>query len=188
MKINLSPPRLISLIVTFMLVAGGLSYALLQSSAVKVTGSSVQTPTADLKISADGMTYSSSIPGFSFTNLIPSSPPSPSSGQNLYLKNTGSTPLALKLSVTSVPLNPANTDLSKVYIVLTPVGSNVPQPYSLQSLMNAGSGGVTTTSGALAAGATQQYKIQMSMDADAFSGASASLSNIDLSFVGVASS
>jgi len=180
--------RLIGVVAAVMIVVSGVTFAALQSQQNTLTGNTIETATANLQISKDGVTYGNSQLGFDFNNLVPGGSAQPTAGYPVYLKNAGGVPLALKLAVSSAPSNPDNVDLSKVNVLLTTVGSGVPaQSFSLQGLVGSNSsGGLAITSGNLANGSSQQYKLQVSMASDAVSGSSANLGNIDFAFSGQA--
>jgi len=182
--------RAVGVVAATVVVVSGVTFAALQSQQDTLTGNTIQTATANLQLSTDGISYSNSHPGFDFNELVPGGQAVPVSGYPVYLKNAGGTALALKFAVSSLPSNPNNVDLNKVNVLLTTIGSGgAPQSFSLQSLMSASaSGGLPITSGNLASGATQQYKLQVSMSSDAVTGSSASLGNIDFSFGGLAQS
>lgn len=172
------------------LSAGGLAFALLQSHA-DLTGNSIQTDSAGLLISKDTNIYSISANGYAFTHVIPGY--QASQAEPIFLENTGSAPLALRLKAANPPTNADNMDLSKVKVVLTPraAGTNAPgtpQSFPLQSLIDSPEGMPIDSPAALAPSDHQRFDIQMSMDADAVNGSSAALSNLDLTFNGVASS
>jgi hypothetical protein len=176
--------RAFGVVAVLVVIVSGVTFAALQSQQDTLTGNTIQTATANLQLSTDGATYTSSQAGFSFTNIVPGGSAVPTAGYSFYLKNAGGTPLNLKMAVVSTPTNPDGVDLSKVSVLLTTVGSGTPiQTFSLQSLM--ASGGVSLA-GSLANGTSQQYKLQVSMSTDAISGSSASLGNIDFAFSGVA--
>jgi hypothetical protein len=172
------------------IVVSGVTFAALQSQQDTLAGNTIETATANLQLSVDGYSFTNSHAGFDFSNLIPGGQAQPVTGYTVYLKNAGGTALSLKLALTSVPANPNNVDLSKVNVLLTTVGSGTgAQSFSLQALMTASTtGGLDITSGNLASGATQQYKLQIAMASDAISGSSASLANIDFAFSGLAQS
>lgn len=176
-------------LVAVLIVAGGVTFALLQSQA-KLTGNSISTQTTGLLISQNDSNYGPTTTGYSFANVIPGSQPSQT--EHFMLKNTGTSPLALNVGVTSSPANPSNVDLSKVHIILTPYSTTTFMPgtplnYTLQSLVDAAGNGVPVDyPSPLAVGTKEEFNIQVAMDADAASGSSASLSNIDLGFTGVA--
>lgn len=172
----------------FTVIVSGVALAALQSQQDTLTGNTVETATANLQISTDGVNYGNSHAGFDFNNIVPGGQPIPVTGYAFYLKNSGGTPLSLKMAVSTTPVNPNGVDLNKVNVVLTPVATGTSaQTFTLQSLVSGFSaGGLAITSGNLAGGASQQFKLQVSMAADAVSGSTASLGNIDFSFSGTA--
>lgn len=182
--------RTVGVVAAVVIVAGGVTFAALQSQQDMLTGNTIETATADLRLSTDAVNYSNSRAGFDFNNLVPGGQAVPVAGYAVYLKNFGGTPLALKLAVGSVPTNPANVDLSKVNVLLTTVGSGTGiQSFNLQSLVAASpAGGLPINSGNLASNSTGQYKLQVAMETDALTGSSAALGNIDFVFSGVAQS
>ncbi len=186
-------PRLILSSLGVMMLAiiavSGVTFAALQSQQNVLTGNTVETATANLGLSTDGINYGDSRVGFDFNNLMPGGAAMPIAGHGFYLKNAGGTALALKLMVSSTPSNPNGIDLSKVNILLTTVGSGNPaQSFSLQSLATAASSGGLPITGSIASGTTGQYKLQIQMAADAVTGQGAQLGGIDFAFGGVAQS
>jgi hypothetical protein len=179
--------RSLAIIAAVLVSAAGVSYAALQSQPIKLTGNTIETATANLQVSTDGTDFATSLPGFDFANLVPGGAAVPAGGYSFTLKNGGAISLNLKLAVSSTPSNPANVDLSKVNVILTPVGS-APQSFSLQALMtaNAGGGVALSAPAQLFAGTRQLFTVQVLMAVDALSGSSASLGNIDFAFTGVA--
>jgi hypothetical protein len=174
------------IIVPLLLLMGGITYAVLMSLPDTLTGNTITTANANLLISTDGTNFSTTYPGFDFNNLVPGGSSVPITGYAFYLKNTGGVSLTPKLSIASQPTNPSNVGLDKVNIIVTTVGSGVPsQTFTLQSLLT---GGQTIGNANLSPGQNQQYKLQVSMAADAMSGSSASLSGIDLVFSGTTGS
>ena len=115
--------------------------------------------------------------------------PSQNGGYNLWLKNNGSAPLMLNVAVGTAPTTSGDIDLSKVFVVLTPVsGGGSSQTTSIAALLaSKTSGGTAMTTPTLTSGTAVQYKVQVQMAADAFSGSNASISNLDLVFSGTAS-
>jgi len=181
--------RLVAGAAVLALAVGGVAFALLQSSA-DLTGNSIQTDSAGLFISKDTAIYSVSANGYAFTHVVPGF--QPSQAEPVFLENTGSASLALKLSAAKPPTNPDNIDLSKVKVVLTPrdATTNAPgasQSFPLQSLIDTPSGMPIDGPAALTPSGHQRFDIQIAMDADAANGTSAALSNLDLKFTGVAS-
>ncbi|MGC1177221.1 MAG: hypothetical protein WA843_04075 [Candidatus Saccharimonadales bacterium] len=179
--------RALFVIAATVIVVSGVTFAALQSQQIKLTGNTIETATANLQISPDGTNFSTAQTGFDFNNIVPGGGPGPQSS-SIFLKNAGGTTLSLKLAVSSTPVNPNNLDLSKVTVILTPTtGNNGPQSFSLQSLITSNAtGGVAITSPAiLTPGSKTQFTLQISMTADAVTGPSASLGNIDFAFSGV---
>lgn len=176
--------RVIGLITAVIVLATGATYALLQSAPGLLKGNSVQTAVASLQVSQNGSNYSSSVDGYIFSNLIPGGLPMPTSGYSIFVKNVGTTPLALKLSVKPTIGNPQNVDLSKVYLQLTPSPSGTIQKISFQDLIAADStGGLDVTqAGHIIPSQVLSFVMRVSMDLDAISGPSATLSNIDFNF------
>jgi len=180
--------RAVGVLAAVSIVVSDVTFAALQSQQNKLTGNTIETATANLQLSTDGSNYAASQTGFDFSNIVPGGSAVPQSGYNVFLKNVGGTPLALKLAVSSTPSNPAAVDLNKVNVVLTPVGSGSPQTFSLQSLIsaNADGGSAITVPSELFVGNTTHFTLQVSMATDAITGSSASLGSIDFAFSGLA--
>lgn len=168
----------------------GITYAALQSQQATLNGNTIESATAALQISKDGATYISTANGFDFSGLVPGGPAMPSQygGYPLWLKNNGTASLNANLSINGTPTTTGDIDLSKVMLVLTPVsGGGTAQSISLATLIANSTGGSTSlTIPTLTPGATIQYKVQVQMASDAFSGSSASISNLNLVIGGVA--
>lgn len=163
------------------------TYAQLQSQQAVLTGNSIQSATADLRIGTSTSTFSATRTGFTFANVVPGGPAMPADGNIFYLKNYGSLPLALKVSIGSTPTNAANIDLNKVSLVLTRVDSGVEQTLSVQQLVDSNTAGGVSVTDTLAAGTVGQYKLRAIMTADAFSGngVDTTVGGIDLVFSGI---
>jgi hypothetical protein len=176
--------RAITVIASVAVLATGVTFAALQSQQAVLTGNTIQTATADLKIGTSATSFASSRTGFTFSEVVPGAAPTGPLSNSFYLKNYGTPALALKIAVSSTPTNTSNVDLSKVYLVLTRIDTNSVQKLSVASLVAGyGSGAVAMTDN-LAGGSVAQYKAQISMDADAFTGTSADITGIDLVFTG----
>lgn len=169
-------------------LAGGAAYAVLQSQQNTLTGNTISTATANLQLSKDGVSFGNTQTGFGFINIVPGGAAVPTTGQPFYLKNAGGTPLEIHMSVSGTPTNSSNVDLGKVNVLLTTVGSGTPiQSFNLQALMTAhATGGVIISTAPLDIDNIQLYKLQVSMAADAVTGSSASIGNIDFAFSGIA--
>lgn len=176
--------RAVFVVAAVAVLATGVTYAALQSQPASLTGNSISTATADLRIGTSASTFSASRTGFAFGNIVPGAPAAPADGNVFYLKNYGASPLALKAAVSSLPTNTASVDLSKVYLVLSRVDTSASQKLSIASLVSANTGAGIALTDNLAGGVTAQYKTQISMDDDAFSGTSATIGGIDLVFSG----
>lgn len=178
------------LMVAVLIAAGGVVFALLQSQ-VTLTGNSIQTQSTGLLVSQSDSNYSNSVAGYNFSGLIPGVQASQT--EHFFLKNTGSSPLALKIGVSGTISNPSGVDLDKVRVILTPYSTTTfmpgtPQSFPLQTLVDAGAEGAPIDyPSPLPVGTKEEFNLQVSMDADAVSGSSASLSNLDLALTGVAS-
>jgi hypothetical protein len=177
--------RAVGVAAAVVVTVSGVTFAALQSQQNKLTGNIIQTATANLQISTDGVRYGNSQAGFFFSGLVPGGSAVPTSGYGIWLKNSGDADMTPKLAVTSVPTNPDNVDLSKVRVILTP-NNGTPQSYTLQSLITAApNGGVNLTAPTvLFSGSPVAMTIKVSMDADAFIGNNTSLGNIDFTFSG----
>ena len=169
-------------------LTGGAAYAVLQSQQNTLTGNTISTATANLNLSLDGTSYSSSTAGFDFNSIVPGGSAVPATGYPFYLKNSGATPLAIKFYVSSTPSNASSIDLTKVNVLLTTVGSGTsPQSFSLQALKDAAAtGGLAISTATLNPTYSQQYKLQVSIASDATIQSGASLGNIDFAFRGIA--
>lgn len=175
-------------IITLSIVAisGGISFAALTSQD-RLTGSTIQTATANLLLGVDGVNYATSQPGFSFSGIVPGGLAVPTSGYDVYVKNTGAISLALKLSVVGNTItNPDNVDLSKVHVILAPLSGGSVQNFPLSMLIasNATGGVAILSPTQLTSGSVAVYKMQVSMEIDAVNGPSATISNLDFIFGG----
>ncbi|HTB48600.1 MAG TPA: hypothetical protein VK712_00795 [Verrucomicrobiae bacterium] len=180
--------RAVSVVGAVIILVSGVTFAALQSQQIKLTGNTIETATASLLISSDGINYAASQGGFDFSNLIPGGPAAPQAGYSFFLKNGGGAPLALKLAVSSSPSNPDAVDLSKVNVILTPASGGTAQSFTLASLIasNTTGGSPITAPSELFVGNTTHLTLQVSMAADAIIGSNASLGNIDFAFTGQA--
>jgi len=173
--------RAAALVIAFAALVTGVTFAALQSQQATLTGNSIQSASADLRIGTSASTFASSRTGFNFQDVVPGGPAMPADGFNFWLKNYGSAPLSLKLALGSTPVNTTNVDLTKVSVQVTRVDTNVTQTASLQTLTEP-TGLVLTDP--LASNTAVQYKLRVSMTADAFTGTSATIGGIDLVFSG----
>jgi hypothetical protein len=161
-------------------LATGVTFATLQSQNATLTGNSIQSATADLRIGTTASTFDTSRNGFTFKDVVPGGPAMPTDGNSFYLKNYGTAPLTLKAVVGSTPTNTAGAQLDKVKLQLTRVDNDHAQAASLQALADSG----VALSDPIAPGAVVQYKLRAQMDNDAFNGTAAAVGGIDLVFSG----
>jgi hypothetical protein len=168
-------------------LSGGISFAGLISQPM-LTGNTISTATANLQLSTDSINFSNNIPGFSFTGLMPGGEAVPITGYTVQLKNTGETSLAIKFGVANTLVNDGGLDLTKVHVILTPMGSGSPQNFVLQSVITADkSGGALVLSPIkLLPSSIAAYRMQVSLDADTVISQSATISNLSFLFSGVA--
>ena len=128
--------RAIGVVAAVAIIVSGVTFAALQSQQDTLTGNTIETATANLQLSTDGTAYADSYAGFDFNNIVPGGQAVPTTGYPFYLKNSGGTPLSLKMAVSSTPANPNSVDLSKVNVILTPVATGTSaQTFTLQSLI-----------------------------------------------------
>lgn len=177
--------RAVGVFAAIAIIISGVTFAALQSQQAVLTGNTISSATADLKVGLDGSTFDASRAGFSFTNVIPGSSPMPSTGNMFYLKNFSTGSMQIKVSIGSTPTNASKVDLSKVSFVIAKSDTgSTKQTLTLQQLVDAYQTGGVALSDPLPANNSRSYLLQVSMAADAFTGPNASLGNIDLVFTG----
>lgn len=176
-----------SLVVMFSLVAlaGGVGFAALQSPSATLTGNSIHSATADLRIGTSASSFAATRSGFDFADVVPGGPAKPEPGQSFWLKNYGTATMGVKMSIGSVPVNTSSVDLSKVYLVITRQDTLTAQTFTVQSLVDAHPAGNAITE-PINPSAVVEYKLQVKMDADAMTGSGAAITGIDLVFNGAA--
>lgn len=188
-KTNIAIARAISVVAAVAVMVTGVTFAALQSQQAVLSGNTIQSASANLLIgtaSASYSEYGSSHSGFTFTNVIPGGAAVPATS-SVYLKNTGTATLSVKLSASGTPTNTAGVDLSKVMIHLTRVDTGATQSASLQTLIDGNpSGGLVLTDTLAPASTGTEYTLSVSMTDDAFTGSSAAIGAIDFVFSGTA--
>jgi hypothetical protein len=173
----------------------GVTLATHDTAVATITDSTVNTATENLHISTTGAegTFVPSIDGFDFDNLVPGGVAMPLAGNEFWLKNDGGTNFG-NITV-GIPLAPTTTgtpDLSKVDVVITDPGADgVVGGGDDVALVNQSMDSLVTTDAPLAvalpAGSpAKKLFVQVSMDTGAFAGETASVSDFDLEFTGVA--
>lgn len=184
-KTNLAIARAVGVVAAVAIMVTGVTFAALQSQQAVLSGNMIQSASANLLIgtaSATSSEFSSSHSGFTFTDIVPGGPAVPATS-SLYLKNTGTATLSVKLSVGATPTNTSNVDLSKVMLRITRVDTDTTQSASLQALID---GGLSLTDTLAPASTGIEYTLSASMTDDAFTGSSAAIGAIDLVFSGTA--
>jgi hypothetical protein len=187
-KHNVALVRALSVVASVGILVAGVTFAALQSQQAVLSGNTIQTASANLLIgtaSATSTAFSNSHSGFSFANVVPGGSAQPADGNVFYLKNTGTATLTLKMAVSGTPTNTSNVDLTKVSVTVTRTDTNATQTATLQSLLD-NTGGLRLTDNLAPASTGVQYKLSVSMSADAFTGSSASIGAIDFVFSGTA--
>ena len=161
----------------------GVTFAALQSQQATLTGNSIQSATADLRIGTSQSTFDASRSGFTFKDIVPGGAAVPADGNTFYLKNYGTATLKLKLNLGSTPVNTANVDLDKVRLVLSRVDTaSADQTVTLKELKEDG----LVITDPINAATIGHYKLRAMMDNDAYQGTGAAISGIDLVFSGTA--
>ena len=172
-------------------LTGGATFAAMQTQNAVATGNKITSATAGLLV-GDGSVYGSTTPGFTFANVEPGGAPAPAGGSPLYIKNTGSTALTLRIAMgTANVTNPQSVNFAKTSFVVTPVDGGTARTFSLSELQAAFTANTPiVTSITIAAGQTQQLSLQAQMTADAVGSTTsgATISGIDLVFSGVTGS
>ena len=176
--------RLIAMVGMFISLAGGVTFASLQSQQAALLNNTISSATADLRIGTSATSFAASRTGFDFKDLVPGGVAQPLDGNSFYLKNYGTAELSVKIAVSSIPLNTSTVDLSKVSLQLTREDTLAVQTFSVRELVDTFvSGGVLLTD-TIKGGVTAHYTARMSMTADAFSGQSALIDDVDIVFTG----
>lgn len=180
--------RAIAVLSAVGVITAAVTFSALQTTGNALTGNTIETATPKLLLSTDGAVFGDSVPGFDFKGVIPGGSAQPSSGGGylVVLKNVGDSDLKLSVGVPTSPKVTGVTDLSKVNLVITPPPYNginySPQTIKLSSLL-AGQVSIAIE-GTLLKNATVSYRLQVSMDSDAVSGASATIGGLDIAFSG----
>jgi predicted ribosomally synthesized peptide with SipW-like signal peptide len=167
----------------------GVTFAALSSSAT-LTNNTIATGTAGLQVSSDGgTTFSNLEDGFAFTGIVPGL--TASGDKNFQLKNTGSTDLTVSAKLDGAPAwttDPvlASVDNTKVNVEFACTDTSA-TPYGVTTTVAAlVLGNVALTGDTLAVGDTATCTVEVSMDAAAFSGSSATSDQFDIVFTGEA--
>jgi len=177
-------------LVALITITTGATFASLQSTSVALTGNQINT-SAGLAISTNGTSFPQTVSGFNFTGVVPGGAAFPASGNTFYIKNTGFANLAVKAAISISPSNPNGVNLSKTYLIFTRTDiTSPPVKLAIADLLSSYSGsssGGLSLNDVINTGTTAQFTLQAQMDSDAFNGSSASITGIDLWFIGIGS-
>ena len=176
--------RAVGVISAVVVLMTGVTYAALQSPQATLTNSTISSATADLRIGTSATSFSSTRIGFNFVDLIPGGIAAPVDGNIFYLKNYGNANLGLHISIGSIPVNLSNVDLTKVSFVMTRLDTSTVQTFTVKALVDSYINGGLSLTDSLSGSAVAQYKLQAIMSADAFTGQTAQISDLDLVFTG----
>lgn len=182
--------RFTGLLIALITLVSGVTYAALQSQDALVQNSTISSSIAALQLSSNGVDFTDSIPGFVFGNIKPGGQPMPNTGYPVYIKNTGTTTVALTLAVKDTLAQTGNMDMSKVHVLVTPVqlGGTMQDILLSDLVAQSATGGVPLTQAkSLMTGASTGFFVQVSMEKDAVNGPGASLSHVDFAISGVSS-
>lgn len=180
--------RIIAAVVAVSVVITGVTYAALQSQNATLQGSKITSATANLTIGDGQGSYAATANGFTFNNVEPGGPAMPQPANSLWLRNNGTSNLALKMTMNPASFtNPQSANIDRIFIVIKPVSGGTAQVLSLGSLMTGYTNGTPTALNfSLAAGQIGEYTLQVQMSSDAVPStmAGATMSGIDLIFSG----
>lgn len=181
--------RPIGVLSAVIVLASGVTFAALQSQSATLQGSRITSATANLLIGDGQGGYGATAQGFNFDNIEPGGAPMPTPGNSLSLKNSGTSNLALKLTMNpNTFANPQNANTDRIFITLTPLsGSGPMQQFSLATLMAAYTSNTPLPLNLnIAAGQVSQYSLQVQMTADSVTSTTSgvTLTGINLIFSG----
>jgi len=176
--------RAVGVISAVVVLMTGVTYAALQSPQATLTNSTISSATADLRIGTSATSFASTRIGFNFVDLIPGGLAAPVDGNIFYLKNYGNAKLGLHISIGSIPVNLSNVDLTKVSFVMTRLDTSTVQTFTVKTLVDSYINGGLSLTDSLSGSVVAEYKLQAIMSADAFTGQTAQISDLDLVFTG----
>ena len=177
--------RAVGVIGAVAILVTSITYAALQSQ-VTLTNNTIATGTADLQIASfteSCGTFGDTAPGFAFAGVVPGG--ADSQTETFCLKNNGTSALTLKLKSPSTPTwtTTPTTTVDNTKVTLTVTCDNGAGSVT-DTLANFLAGDVSFATSSLAGTTTATCTAKVHMDATAFTGESASLSNFDLVFTG----
>jgi len=176
--------RAVGVISAVVVLMTGVTYAALQSPQATLTNSTISSATADLRIGTSATSFASTRVGFNFVDLIPGGIAAPADGNIFYLKNYGNANLGLHISIGSIPVNLSNVDLTKVSFVITRQDTSTVHTFTVKALVDSYINGGLSFTDSLSGSVVAEYKLQAIMSADAFTGQTAQISDLDLVFTG----
>ena len=171
------------------IVAGlttAVTFAVLQSQAT-LTSNTISSGTAGLLVNntANDTPEGATDTGFNFTGVVPGG--SASDSHSFTLHNTGTAPLTIKVGMPALPtwtVTPSGTvDNTKVALNINCTGPTLTLADTVQNIWFSNS----TMAGTLGVGETANCSANITMDAAAFTGESASSTVFDLTFTGTGS-
>ena len=177
--------RAVGVISAVAILAGGVTFAALNSNNVTLADNTINSATASLKIWNGGAWSDTSAPGFHVTGLVPGTGVS----NPLYLENDGGVALNLSAHVTGSPILSGfdnDLDLSKVKVSITDDFTGYTTNTDLAALTsgtvpfydNAFPAGATGNSGV--PGTDGNFTVKFDMDPSAVNSNSASVSSFNI--------
>ena len=176
-------------------MVAGVTFAALRSQNNVITGSRLTSASANLQIAKQlNGTYSTSMAGYNFFDLAPGGAAGPSVGNDLFLKNYGSSNLDITVSLNPTRLiNSSGINLQRAHLVIFDSdGVTQLSKHSLADLQSAYSSGtplpVNKVLGVASSGSnTANFKLRMQLDNDSTNAQQQNeLENIDFIFSGTA--
>jgi hypothetical protein len=155
----------------------GVTYAALTSTAT-LTNNTLASETAELFVSKTPTPTSGTDTGFAMTDIVPGGPAS--GPHTFYLKNNGGVDLGVTVYATPSAVT-GTLDNTKVHFCFTKTSGPSTTCFTRAEML---ANFNTLPGGALDDGDTQQYDLNVTMDADAVTGGSASVAAFDLVFTG----
>jgi hypothetical protein len=180
--------RSVFVVGTVMALSTGVTFAALRAES-SLTNNTIESANAALQISTNNTTYSTTRSGFSFDGLLPGGAAKPDLGHQVWLRNSGTADLQVKVAVSSLPVFktvPVDTtvDAGKVFIEFERMDGNTIE-LSLQSLIDSyATGGTVLPDPLLIDDDTTEFRLRARLAADAFLGSSVQIDDIDLVFYG----
>lgn len=189
MSISTHPlTRAVLVIATVTVLVVSATYAALQSQAT-LTGNTISSVSTALKISKNGVSFDSTQTGFSFDGIIPGGMEVPITGHPFWLRNDGAIDLDLSVSVVPSPTSSVtpsgSVDFTKMVLVFERLGVSSPVEFTVQALIDSyADGGLSLAEALQVDDDSELFTVKAKFLPDAFTGSSASVSDLDIEFVG----